>query len=133
MYDINTKVVLIGVNETKITFKHYVEYLHIENSLKAIEGMPEYEEMRAKVRRFQVPGVWVWLDSLKVFDDLDGMGLLKKTKCGNAEIIAFPCREYTDIPLKRFDNGDTYYLAYPEVNANYLEWIKKITELKEKK
>lgn len=133
MYDINTKVVLIGVNETKITFKHYVEYMHIENALKSIEGAPEYEEMKAKVRRFGKPGVWVWLDSLKVFHDLDGRGLLKKTKCGDAEIISFPGREYTDIPLERFDSGDWFYLAYPEANGEYIEWIKEIKRIEERK
>ena len=42
MYKNNTKVVLLGVPDSKVTFRHYAEYLFIEECLKSIEDHPQY-------------------------------------------------------------------------------------------
>ena len=66
MYKLNTKVVFLGVNAHKCTFRHYVEYCFVEECLNLIKDRPDFEELKSQIwcyERWDDKGVWPSINS----------------------------------------------------------------------
>ena len=132
MYDKNTKILFIGITPRYCTMRHYAEYVFVDESLKQIVHLPEYEEMKSNLWYYgHKPAAWPQINTLAVYAELECKGLVKRAKCGEAELICFDSRPFVDFCLKVMEDVDLLYLrdtgvAYQES----IEWLKKMKLLK---
>jgi len=128
MYELDTKVLFIGVGIGKCTFRHLAEYIVIDDVLAMIKDKPEYHSLKAELWHYsswQKRGIWPHVNSYYVEELLERDGRVFRTKCGNAELMLITTREFIDcaikhvkeLDLKIFTRGDTWA---PEDAADWL-------------
>lgn len=132
MYLMDAKIVLLGVPYTKITFRHYAEYIFIEKCLKSIEEHPDYERMKEKLWKFGKPGVWPHVYNIWVAEQLDKQGVITVSKCGNAEFKCIPVKLFVDFVLKKLEEGCPDVLwkndRFWDTDA-YIAWYQRLLEM----
>ena len=99
MYHMNTKVVFIGVELTKCTFRHYVEYCFIEDCLKLNEGKEQYDALKSALwcyERFDEEGVWPSINNLYVHEVLEQENKIKSIHCGDAKLLMVCAKDFVD-------------------------------------
>lgn len=135
MYDMNAKVVLLGVNAMKITFRHYAEYIYVNELLDSIKDHPQYAEMKAQLWRFGKPGVWPHVYNIWVAEQLDKQGLLSRSRCGDAELICVSAKPFVDFVLQclreRHEDVLWRHSQHCWDTDAYIAWEKKIVEMQE--
>lgn len=135
MYHANTKIVLLGVPDSKITFRHYAEYLFIEECLQSIEGHPQYQEMKDQLWAFGTPpGVWPHVYNFWAVEQFEIKGLVTATHCGNALLKCIPSKPYVDFLLQELRSGSTDVLWRNDRFWNtddYIAWYKKLRKLQQ--
>lgn len=104
-YGVRAYVVFLGVTMYVNTYKHFIEYRLVERALKAMEGKDKYSAMKAKLWHYPNEGIWPFYDSLKFQDELDKMGLIRRTRCGDAELICADIKEMVDATEKAIAEG----------------------------
>ena len=133
MYQTDTKIVLLGVPANKITFRHYAEYVFIEECLKSIEGHQEYKHMKEQLWSFGKPGVWPHVYNIWAVEQLDREGITNVSKCGNAEFKCVPVKAYVDFVLKELRSGRSDILwrndRFWDTDA-YIAWYHRLQELR---
>ena len=132
MYHMNAKIVLLGVPASKITFRHYAEYVFIEECLKSIEGHPKYEEMKNELWHYNQPmALWPHVYNIWAVEQMDAMGLTTVSKCGDAEFKCVPAKEFTDFVIKELRSGRTdifWKNTIWDADACH-EWCERIKEM----
>ncbi len=105
LYELGGKVLFIGVDTTKNTYRHFCEYRLVE---ELIESAPEEkrEALRGRVLRHKEwetgsseGKVWprVSMEKMLRFQaELDEIGLITHGKCGNAELLLMEIRPMVD-------------------------------------
>lgn len=132
MYHRNARIVLLGVTPMSITFRHYAEYLYMEGLLQKLEGHPEYEQMKDALWRFEKPGVWPHVYNRWVVEQLENMGLVRRTQCGNAQMLSVEAKPFVDFVLEKLQTKDDRVLwVYDEVwsTENWLKWRGRYEEI----
>ena len=135
MYERNTKIVFLGVTPRYCTMRHFAEYLFVDESLKQIAQLPEYDEMKKDLWYYgQKPAAWPQINTLAVYAELECKGLTKHAKCGNAELRCFDSRPFVDFCLQVMRDVELIYLrdtgiAYQES----IDWLNRMKTLKENK
>ena len=137
MYDMGAKVVFLGCLVRACTFRHFAEYVLMEEYLKKAEGHPEFEELKAAVWKYETyseGGIWPHSVAPYVVEVMESEdpNKVRRTKCGDAELIMLSARDFvdTDIRLlrahdeKAFGNYPQYYTRV----AN-LEWMTRVEAL----
>lgn len=124
MYQCNAKVVLLGVTPMSITFRHYAEYVYIEELLSELEGHSEYDAMKAALWTFGKPGVWPDVYNLWVAPRLEEMGLLTRTHCGNAQMMYVEAKPFVDFVLEKLRNKEDDVLWYYDEGRGVDNWRK---------
>ncbi|MBQ2696517.1 MAG: AAC(3) family N-acetyltransferase, partial [Clostridia bacterium] len=84
MYELDAKIVLLGVSPLYITFRHYAEYIYVNEMLENLLEHPEYDAMKARLEHFGKPGVWPHVYNPWVAERLEESGSVVRSKCGNA-------------------------------------------------
>ena len=102
MYQMDTKILFLGVNMRKCTFRHYAEYCFIDECLRSIEGSPKYEELKGQLWDYCKAGPWTHTDALYVEEVLDKAGKVHRTKCGNALLTLISSKDFTDTTIELF-------------------------------
>lgn len=114
LFDLNAKVVMVGVDLTYNTLKHLIEYILVEERLNSISDPIKLEEEKAKLwhySRFHVEGqIWPFFNGPKHQEAIDKAGLLNKTTCGNATFYTYRA-------------GDTGRLLYRLGKENPEQWF----------
>jgi len=103
MYNINAKIVFVGVTMRYNTFKHLIEYRIVEKWLKALEGKPEYDELKAEIWTFGNQGVWPFHDAVKLQGVLEEHGMVKKAPCGDTEYLCVNSKDICDFADALFE------------------------------
>ncbi|MBE6650198.1 MAG: AAC(3) family N-acetyltransferase [Ruminococcaceae bacterium] len=127
MYDEGAKVLLLGVTPMSITFRHFAEYLFIEECLKSIEKRADYEEMKSRLHCFERYfdlEAWPHIYSPTVFNLLTEKGLTGESKCGNATFKTVPVREYVDTAIELLKQGNGDVLWRVENGWKVEEWLE---------
>lgn len=109
MYAKNTKIVFIGVNFYKCTFRHYAEYCYVEKLLKSIEGTSEYESLKHRLwcyARWDEQGVWPHINSEYIRALLDKKNAVTYTKCGDSNIMCVSAQAFVDQAWNELSTGN---------------------------
>ena len=131
MYDLNAKVVLLGVDFMSVTFRHYAEYRYIENCLKSIENHPDYDKLKSELAAHNKPGAWPHVYNMWVYEKLLGKNAVKRCQCGDAELLCFDSKVFVDFVLDALEAGvkDVYWVCPTpgiwDVNE-FIEWRNKL-------
>ena len=126
MYQLDTKVIFLGVGIRKCTFRHYAEYCVIEDYLKRAENSPKYAEIKDKVWAYEKDGKYIWdeqgvwphVDNEFVGTVLAAEGKIKRTSIADTEIMLISAKDFVD-KVK-----ELLYLRYPEVIVGYERYSK---------
>lgn len=127
MYQMGAKIVFIGVSTRFNTMKHTVEARYVENILDKIKDPAKREEKRKEVATFgHFTGVEIWpmYPGQQMHDLLDGKGLIRHAKCGEAELLMVDMRQFCDASYAELE-------AVPEkwCNPATLQWIAECKAL----
>lgn len=131
IYDLNGKVVLLGVSMVYNTFKHFAEYKMADDILFSIKDRAVREDAESLLSRFSdveksavtgedpPGGIWFWHDGLKSQALMEKHKLLRKAICGRCTILTFSVRDYVLMQTGEF-------LSCPQewFNTGAAEWVK---------
>lgn len=132
MYQLNARVVMLGVSPLYITFRHYAEYCYIEECLKRLEGKPEYASMKARLNDFGKEGVWPHLYNMELAAQLEEKGSIQKSCCGEAVFIGLCAKEFVDLALEALRNHDERALWRRDDiwdTDGWIAWVKELERL----
>lgn len=127
MYDRNAKVVFIGVSMRYHTMKHMHEGMFLESLLDAIPEPQKAraDELRGKLRKFGVEGLWPFYDAVAMQAALEEAGLVRHTTCGEAELLCVEARPSSDEALRLLNTTPERFIGQREM----LEWIAEARAL----
>ena len=115
-------VAFLGVDMTYFTLKHLVEGEFVEILLKDIENEEKRDDLRKELMTFDSfpDGFWPFYSSKNMQAVLEEKGMVRKTICGKAEIIAVKAKEAVDTTLEELlnDPGKWY-------SGEVLQWIER--------
>ena len=137
MYDMGAKVVFLGCWVRACTFRHFAEYLLMDEYLKRAEGHPEYEELKAAVWKYETymdGGIWPHTVAPYVVEVMESEDANKvhRVKCGDAELIMLEARDFVDTAIRLLRAHDEKAFGdYPKLysRAANIEWMKKVEAL----
>ena len=135
MYDLGAKVVFLGCTPRACTFRHFAEYVLMEEYLKRAEGHPEYEELKSLVwtyENYDKGGVWPHVVALYVAEKMEEGGKVRRTRCGEAELVSFDARDFvhTAWRLLRAHDEDAFGNWPPLYSkAANIEWMTRVEAL----
>ncbi len=131
MYDLDGKVVMVGVTLAYNTFKHFAEYKFVDDVLQSIGDEAVRREAEDKIARFDDHNyyvefgdwrgkVWPFHDGVQAQKMLAEKGLLNSALCGQSTFITVKIREFVDFMWNEFAfNPDKW------VSEECAAWIKK--------
>ncbi|MEA4890286.1 MAG: AAC(3) family N-acetyltransferase [Clostridiaceae bacterium] len=128
MYDMNGKVVFIGVSMLKNTFKHLMEYRVVDEALARIPEGQAKSELKDRIWDFDhyenhEGKIWPFHNGEQLQAALEKAGLIKKISCGKAELICVGIREMVDNGLRWFKEDPGAW--YP---PDVLAWLRDAEE-----
>lgn len=102
MYDMNAKVVFIGVTMRYHTMKHMIEAAYVEELLAAVSDPDRRTALQDRLITFGVytDKIWPFYDSHKMQATLEERGLVRKGRCGDADLYCVNARETFDATLE---------------------------------
>lgn len=105
MYDMNAKIVFVGVGTRKNTMKHLVEHEVIEDRLKAIEGREGGQELKSQIRHFGTnpEGLWPYLNAVKMEEQFEQNGLLGHAHCQSSEFLCIEAKVSSDFTREKME------------------------------
>lgn len=133
MYEKNAKIVFLGVNMYKCTFRHYTEYVYMDKCLKKIEGTPEYEGLKKEVwcyERWDERGQWPNIDSEYVRSVLDKENKVFYTKCGNADITCISSVDFVDTATHLIEERDWNVMFMGNEMEGWLDEVERVAKSK---
>lgn len=131
MYNMNARVILQGVDASRVTFRHYAEYVYINEVLDSIKDHPRFEEMKSKLWSFCNPGLWPHVYNVGMQERLEKLGKWKTTTCGDATLMSVSAKDFVDATLEGLRNKDEEILWNPFDVKGWLEWINEAEKMKE--
>lgn len=129
MYERNAKVVFVGVSMMYHTFKHMLEGMFLESLLNAVPDKARADEYRSRLMVFERfgEGLWPFYDAVAMQSALEEAGLVRKTNCGNAELLCIEARPSSEEVLRQLNANPERYIGQP-----MLDWIHEVRALAEK-
>ena len=136
MYNLDTKMLFIGVGLRKCTLRHFVEYCVMNEYLEKAKKSEKYEELKDKLWTFEKNGEYVWdnqgiwprIESEFIGTVLEPEGKLKRGRIGDAEVLLVSARDFADkareLMLQRHPSALSAYsgpIVYP--------WLDEIDAL----
>jgi len=118
MQEMGTKVVFIGVTTMYNTMKHTVEARFMENALAKVPDPGKKAALAQRVKKFGMPGVWLYFDGQKMHALLDAKGMIRHVSCGETELLLIDMKEFCDACYREL-------LDCPEAwcNEETLQWL----------
>ena len=130
MYNMNARIILQGVSAASITFRHYAEYVYINEVLDSVKDHPKFEEMKSKLWSFGNPGLWPHIYNVGMQERLEKLGKWKTTTCGDATLMSVSAKDFVDATLEGLRNKDEEILWNPFDVKGWLEWINEVEKLR---
>ncbi len=134
MYRMNAKVIMLGVTARSLTFRHYAEYIFINECLDSIKDSNDFDKAKQRLWHHKKPGVWPHVDNLVIQQRMENQGLWKSTVCGNATIMCVEAKPFVDMvlsALRSFDEEILWRLPAWDTDA-WIEWTKDFKALPKK-
>ena len=130
MFELNTKVLFLGVGLRKCTFRHYAEYCWMEKYLNRAQKSADYESLRARVwcyERFSEEGVWPHIDNEYVETVLQERSLIHYASCGNARLTMISAGEFVRVCWELLEKREPRALSR-DVKQTFA-WFEEIDRL----
>lgn len=127
LYDMNAKIVFLGVTAEANTMKHLAECQFMQEALDTLRGTEHYEIMEKKTSHYgQKPneGVWPYLYGMLLQAAYEIACMLVHGKCGDAQLLcieAKPCVDYTKQLMR--EHGSLL------MNEKTYSWYQEVLEL----
>ncbi len=98
MYRMNARVLMLGVNLRAFTLKHPIEARLMEHYSGMIRDPERREELlRDRMTPESHPkGFWLFLDAARMQAELERLGLIRQTICGNAVFLLLEAKTACD-------------------------------------
>ncbi len=131
MYNMDAKVVLLGVDAIKTTFRHYAEYVYMEEMLERIKDAPEYESMKNELWCMEHQGVWPHIFNSSIQPRLEAKNLVKTSTCGDATFTSFSSKAFVDeclAGLRKNDRDILWDNGFFDVDG-WLNWAERTKKL----
>ena len=134
MYDMGAKVLFLGCMVRSCTFRHFAEYVLMDEYLKKAEGHPEYEELKAAVWKYETyaeGGIWPHSVALYVAEvmERENPDSVRRVKCGDAELTLLAARDFVDTDIRLLRAHDTQAFGdYPKLYSRdkNIAWMERI-------
>ena len=127
LYALNAKVIMLGVGIRKCTFRHYAEYVYMNDLLKLVYDCESYKSLKARIwcyDRWGEKGAWPHINNEFVKEQLDRNNRITYGKCGNAEMICFSAKDFVDEARNLLDHEQWEALSFDaEILA---EWVRDL-------
>ncbi len=124
LYDLNAKVLLLGVNMSSNTCKHLTEYQIVDRLLAHVEDDALRASLAARLRcheRYYAPdpGVWLFSSGVRTQELLEERGWLRHAVCGDALFTVYRVADTNDC-------AEGFYLAHPEdwYTEACVQWLR---------
>ena len=131
LYELNCKIVFIGVKTSCCTMKHLAEHCYIDQALEAMKGHEKFEEMQDKLwhySRWERQGIWPLTNSAVIEEKLANKGRVFKTTCGNANLTMVCAKEWIDEMFASYANHDFSMSFTDEDRVRVENWVKEAEE-----
>ena len=135
MYDLNAKVVLLGVDFMSVTFRHYAEYVYVDKCLKSIENHPKHKDLKSALDVFNKHDAWPHVYNNWVGEQLMKKNAIKKSKCGEAELMCFESKVFVDFVLEALESEkEEVFWQCPtpglwDINE-FIKWRKEVNSIR---
>ena len=134
MYEMNTKMLFLGVTPMAATMRHYAEYRFVDDSLKAIASLAEYEEMKNSLWYYgNAAAAWPQIWNLPLSEYMAEQGLVKVAQCGDATLTCIEAKSFVDFSIKAMEEVDLRFIR--DIGICYeetLQWLERMKQLKAK-
>ena len=106
LYDMNAKVIMIGVTYEKLTLRHLCEYTLVEKALNIAKEKGKYEEFVKYICTFeQRPFIsneifWPYLNHIKFEEEIYKNNFSTETVCGEAVLKCIKAKDVCDYMIK---------------------------------
>jgi len=126
LYNLNAKIVFVGVSLNSHTMKHMIESTLVEELLRAIPDGDERMRMQNQLMRFEggFTGIWPFYNADAMHEPLRAMGLIRETKCGDSELMCIDARDTADAMLNLLRASPEKYLG-----GAAADWMKECLSL----
>lgn len=126
LYNLNAKIVFIGVKLNSHTMKHMIESTLVEELLHAIPDGDERMRMQNQLMRFEggFTGIWPFYNAVAMHEPLRALGLIRETKCGDSELMCIDARDTADAMLNLLRASPEKYLS-----GDAADWMKECLSL----
>lgn len=122
LYEKNGKIVFLGVTMLYNTMKHLIEGRFVEGLLNGVKDEIKRMELQSRLRTFEDfdRGLWPFYNSERMQNDLEQMGLVRSTQCGNARILCVDAKESSDAALELLQTQPECWMK-----DAMLEWVRE--------
>lgn len=131
MYRSGAKVLMLGVGAKYSTFKHYAEYVFVEQCLQSIADPDTRQAMQNRLALLARPGAWPNVNGVWVCDQLQQQGKLRTSQCGNAKILCYDAVDFVELARNRLKNRDMRVLDQ-QIPQWILDWNRWLDDLEKK-
>jgi len=120
LYDWNAAICFIGVDLRVGTMRHFAEAVFSQTRLDDAPA-PRRAELASRLVDWGRPGVWTWLDGLKVDQRLTEAGLVKFGRLGSATLRMIRTRTMVDALLQWMvdDPPGTWF------RPDFTDWLRE--------
>ena len=138
MYQENARMLMLGVDPRYTTFRHYAEYVYMNELLARVEGTDACDGLKARLQRANRPvpcegaqerlyplnphGIWPGVNNLWVATQLEEQGKIRTSMCGEALFTSYNVQDFVDFVLYCLRTGDNRIFRYDDI-AGANEWI----------
>ena len=130
MYRENAKILLLGVTPGSITFRHYAEYVFLEECTEKLKGHPEFDRMMERIQTHEThyeKMAWPHVANRWVIPQVEPTGIVKRSKCGEAEFIVVESKPFVDFVIECLRNQKNEVLIGDQ--SLWIEWYKEFLEI----
>ena len=133
MYEKNAKVLFIGCTVNACTFRHFAEYVVMEEYLEKAKKMPNYEELFSKVwtyENYEAGGIWPHVENTYTVSLMEKEGLVRRTTVGDAQLTLIDAHEFVDWTIRLIKARDEGVFRNGRIfsKGENIAWLKEIAE-----
>lgn len=134
MYNMDTKIVFMGVDLRPCTIRHYAEYVFMEKYLEKAKKSPKYDALKKRVwcyERWNEGGVWPHIENYYIAEVLEKAGKLYRTTCGDSAFTMVSAKGFVDCCLNLLEKRDIKVFRNdgPWDVQETLDWLEEIDNI----
>ena len=130
LYELDGKIIFLGVRTRVGTIRHMVEYVLVEKVLKL------HPEVLPETRQFGTPldeYFWPYINVLTFEEEFIKRGLLTSAPCGDAEFLCIKAKDFVDLELKLSVEKPREFISFRTADEEKLaRWYSYLTEIDDK-